>query len=482
MKTNLLNAISKIRYLVLMLVLTMVSTQVWGAKDDVVYKINTASTKIGNTTTYKNYGPTACASAETSTVLTADWVVTLGSAQTAGLWLGSNSGNKAKMILSNGSFTEADGIASAIGVTTSATYYAAMICRTNFSNVYKVNLTYTTPGGTAPSEAWILYSTDNGSTWTVGKKVTSLSTSGTDFEFSTVTSAARYAFVIHSTNYCQFKVPVLTFYEGGSDCAKSVTINKGTATNCSFTLSKSGAQASCDGVATTVTITPNTGYATSSVTQSGASTAPTISGSGDTRTVTYAANTTGTSTINVTCTAQSYTVTLNKNSGTGGTSSVSATYNATCPTIASAPTREGYTFGGYYTGSGGTGTKVVNADLTWVASVSGYTDASKKWIKAAATTLYANWVPNVYTVTWKVNGVAYSTGSPSTSVNHGEKVATLPTAPSPASYCGDKFMGWTTVENYDAGTAPSPLFTTASGAPTATGNQVFHAVFGYYEE
>ena len=45
-------------------------------------------------------------------------------------------------------------------------------------------------------------------------------------------------------------------------CDKSVTISKGAETNCSFTLSKSGAQASCSGVSTTVTVTPNTGYGT----------------------------------------------------------------------------------------------------------------------------------------------------------------------------------------------------------------------------
>lgn len=94
-------------------------------------------------------------------------------------------------------------------------------------------------------------------------------------------------------------------------------------------------------------------------------------------------------------------------------------------------------------------------------------------LKAATTT---------YTVTWKVNGTNYTAGSPSTSVNAGSRVATLPTAPNPASYCGQKFMGWTTTQNYDAATAPSTLFTTAAGAPVASGNQVFYAVFGYYAE
>ena len=229
---------------------------VWGAKDDIIYKINTASTKIGNSTTYQNYGPTNCSSAQSgSTISSASWCVTCGSAQTAGLWLGANSDKKSRMTLSYGNFTEASGIAAAIGgsVTTSSTYYAAMICRTNFEKVYKVTLTYTTPGGTAPSEAWILYSTDNGSTWSVAKKVTSLSTSGTDFVFDeTITAAARYAFVIHSTGYCQFKVPVLTFYEGSTSTSYAVSYADagGEGTNGSYSASSTSATAG-----TTVTLT-----------------------------------------------------------------------------------------------------------------------------------------------------------------------------------------------------------------------------------
>ena len=169
------------------------------------YTLNTATTKIATNAAYNSY-----------TDSTNGWAVTLGSMQSAGLWLGSNSSQKAKMRLDSngaagGSISGYAAIASAIGVQSSATYYAAIIQTANsISNVDTVNLTYTTPGGTAPSEAWILYSTNSGSSWSVFQKVTSLSASGTTFTHSNVTSA-RYAFVIHSTNYCQFKVPVLTF-------------------------------------------------------------------------------------------------------------------------------------------------------------------------------------------------------------------------------------------------------------------------------
>jgi hypothetical protein len=42
-----------------------------------------------------------------------------------------------------------------------------------------------------------------------------------------------------------------------------------------------------------------------------------------------------------------YTVTFNKQSGTGGSNSVVATYDTAMP-VATAPTRTGYTFGGYF--------------------------------------------------------------------------------------------------------------------------------------
>lgn len=83
-------------------------------------------------------------------------------------------------------------------------------------------------------------------------------------------------------------------------CANNVTIQKGSETNGTFTLTPNGSQASCDGVSVSVAASPNTNYYVSSVSESGASASPTITGSGNSWTVSYAANTTGTSTISVT--------------------------------------------------------------------------------------------------------------------------------------------------------------------------------------
>ena len=62
-------------------------------------------------------------------------------------------------------------------------------------------------------------------------------------------------------------------------------------------------------------------------------------------------------TLTVTYTFTKYKITLNSNGGTGGLSSVQNPYNRDMPTIASSnlPTREGYTFQGYYDTSAATG-------------------------------------------------------------------------------------------------------------------------------
>ena len=79
-----------------------------------------------------------------------------------------------------------------------------------------------------------------------------------------------------------------------------------------------------------------------------------------------------------------------------------------------------------------------------------------------------------YTVTWLVNGSYYAGGT--TQVCPGTHVTSLPTAPNPASYCGEKFVGWTDAE-YSGNSAPTHLYKTASEFPNADGNQTFYAVF-----
>ena len=81
-----------------------------------------------------------------------------------------------------------------------------------------------------------------------------------------------------------------------------------------------------------------------------------------------------------------------------------------------------------------------------------------------------------HNVAWMVNGSLYSAGTPTTTVADGETVAQLPTAP--ANINDYKFVGWTTSQiTTNQSTAPSVLFTSASGAPAVTADVVYYAVY-----
>lgn len=73
----------------------------------------------------------------------------------------------------------------------------------------------------------------------------------------------------------------------------------------------------------------------------------------------------------------------------GGVQKINATYDATVSGTMPTAVKNGRHFAGWYTASG-TSLKVINADGTW-NQVTGYTDASKHWIRASNTTLYAHY-------------------------------------------------------------------------------------------
>ena len=90
-------------------------------------------------------------------------------------------------------------------------------------------------------------------------------------------------------------------------------------------------------------------------------------------------------TLTVTYTFTKYKITLNSNGGTGGLSSVQNPYNRAMPTISSSnlPTRDGYTFQGYYDTSASTGgNKYYNANGT---SAKTFTNKNDSLV------LYARW-------------------------------------------------------------------------------------------
>ena len=112
----------------------------------------------------------------------------------------------------------------------------------------------------------------------------------------------------------------------------------------------------------------------------------------------------------------SYTVTLNAAGGSNGTGSVTATYGSSMPS-ATMPTRTGYTFGGFYTGQNGGGTQYYTAGGA----------SAKAWDIASATTLYAKWTGNQYTVTLDNNGGTGGLSSVTATYGSAMPAITLPT-------------------------------------------------------
>ena len=111
-------------------------------------------------------------------------------------------------------------------------------------------------------------------------------------------------------------------------------------------------------------------------------------------------------------TANTYTINLDKQGGTDGTSSTSATYNSKLGTI-TPPVRTGYTFAGYYTGKNGAGTQLYNA--SGVGQIT--------WTTVGGTTAYAKWTANKYTVTFdKQSGWG---GTDSTTATFGSSMDTI---------------------------------------------------------
>ena len=98
--------------------------------------------------------------------------------------------------------------------------------------------------------------------------------------------------------------------------------------------------------------------------------------------------------LQATWTANKYTVTFDKQNGTGGNTSAAATFNSAMPAI-TVPTRPGYTFGGYYTEREGGGEQIFDGNLNAVYA--------NNWDKnEEKITLYAYWVPNSETLTAQI--------------------------------------------------------------------------------
>ncbi len=127
-------------------------------------------------------------------------------------------------------------------------------------------------------------------------------------------------------------------------------------------------------------------------------------------------------------TAAQYTITLDLQGGCSTSSTATATLGCAMPTI-SAPTRMGYTFGGYYTSMNGGGTQYYSASGA----------SARTWDRTNPTTLYAKWTANTYTLSFNANGGEHSSSIQSATVVYGEALPEC--IPTPIKN-GGIFLGW----------------------------------------
>lgn len=115
-------------------------------------------------------------------------------------------------------------------------------------------------------------------------------------------------------------------------------------------------------------------------------------------------------------TANTYTITLNSDlATTHGTTSIKATYdaNTNLTSAIAVPSRDKWTFWGYYAVKNGAGTQLIDRYGDVLANKSGYTDGSKKWKYAGDLTLYAHMTEKSdQTINWDLTeGAEYATGT-----------------------------------------------------------------------
>ena len=125
-------------------------------------------------------------------------------------------------------------------------------------------------------------------------------------------------------------------------------------------------------------------------------------------------------------TPNTYTVSYNANGGTGTMTSDTATYNANYTTKSNAFSKTGYTFAGWNEKADGTGTSWTN----WIGK-------PWQWTYTNNITLYAQWTPNTYTVSYNANGGTGTMTSDTATYN-----ANYTTKSNAFSKTGYTFAGW----------------------------------------
>ena len=168
--------------------------------------------------------------------------------------------------------------------------------------------------------------------------------------------------------------------------------------------------------------------------------------------------------------ANQYTITLRQQWGDGGTETATVHFDnndfSVSPIIV--PTRNGYTFGGYYTAESGAGTQLIDVSGAWL-NVPTYIEGGK-WVYADDLTLYAKWTQN-FTITWMANGQLYHTQT----AMMGTAIAKPDDPKANELACDDKvFVGWLD-KTISGSTNEEPTFVTDFG--TIQANKTYYAVF-----
>lgn len=177
-------------------------------------------------------------------------------------------------------------------------------------------------------------------------------------------------------------------------------------------------------------------------------------------------------------TPNDYVITLDKNTGSAN-GSVTATYNSSSTKSFTAVTKTGYVCTGYWTASSG-GYKVVNIDGTlapYSSNISTYLNTNGTWKKTTATTLYAQWTPETYTITLDKNG---GTSNGTATATYDSNKLTSITAPTKTGYHtvdGYYKEGGTTnkISDLSGNLQASTTYTNASSQWSSTSNQTLYA-------
>lgn len=289
--------------------------------------------------------------------------------------------------------------------------------------------------------------------------------------FGDVTKVLLYATESYQIRMTTFTVTYYNAKFSSNPSDTEVALTKGTQTNATISSFSPSDVPTCSSTAAdrnvTITVEAATGYeflSTARLTYSGDGTASYVSGPTGSGPYTFvyrfAKDDDGDGTFSVTsATAKTYTINLNGNTGTDHTSSVTATYNSsTLSSSITNPSKTGHTFKGWYSGSGGTGSKIIDENGALQASVDGYTGAGGIWTKDGGTTLYAKWEVNHHTLAVSaVDNVEISSTSPEVAENASESVdyGTTVTLSHGEADEGHVWGGWNVYKSDDENTIVS---------------------------